>query len=168
MRRASLALLLLALVGACGAQAAPPRVVDVTLKGTCTAKNTDDVNGVVISSTLTCLAKGPCVCEGASELLYSSATVSPGNGSLGHEKGTLVASGAHSTVTLSLLGTRTGVGLSKGDWTLGAVSGRTSTGLEKRGVYSSQTTELVAILGTTGWTVRISAAIGCWTCAPES
>jgi len=168
MRRASLALLLWALIATCAAQAATPRVVNVTLKGTCTAKNTDDANGVVKSSTLTCMATGACNCQGATHLAYQSATISPGNGSPGHEKGTLTAKGTHGAVTLSLLGTRSGNGLSKGVWTLGAVSGTGTTELEKRGVYTSQTTNLSAILGTMGWTVRIAAAIGCWNCAPAS
>ncbi len=138
----------------------------MTLKGTCTAQNNDDANGVVKSSTLTCLATGTCSCQGASQLGYQSITISPGNGSPGKEKATLTAKGPHGTVTLSLIGTRTGTGLSKGAWKLGAVSGAGASALVKQGLYTSQTTDLTAILGTMGWTVRIAAAVGCWACAP--
>ena len=154
-------------VGAGAAGAATPPV-KATLSGTCTVANTLDHNGVVTRSTLTCKASGACACEGATRLAYQSATVSPGNGAAGREKGTLTASGPRGVVTLALVGTRTGVGLSTGSWTLGPVSGAAAAAsLARRGSYETETTTLKPILGTTSSTVRISAAIGCWSCQPR-
>jgi hypothetical protein len=70
-------------------------------------------------------------------------------------------------VTLSLLGTRTALGLSNGSWALGEVSGFAGVELARRGAYTTQTTDLSPISGTTSTTVRISAAIGCWACQPQ-
>lgn len=159
MRRAIPALLVVASIAACGANAAaPPPPVKVVFKGTCSAKLTDDVNGVVRRSTLTCNAKAQCACQGATQLVYQTATVSAGNGGPGRERGTIVASGPHGSVTLELLGTRSGLGASSGTWTLG----------KRQGSYTSQTTDVNAIIGELAWTVHISAVIGCWACAPAS
>jgi hypothetical protein len=157
-----------AALAAAGARAAAPVAVKATLSGTCALDNTLDSNGVVTRSTLTCSAKGACACGGAAtRLLYQAVAVSPGNGQPGREQGTLTATGAHGSVTLSLVGTRTALGLSKGTWALGKVSGLAAAGLERRGAYTTETTELDPIPGTTSTTVRISAAIGCWACQPQ-
>ena len=149
----------MASIAACGANAAaPPSPVKVVFKGICSAKLTDDANGVVRLSTLTCNAKAACACQGATQLVYQTATVSAGNGSPGRECGTIVASGPHGSVTLALLGTRSGLGVSSGTWTVG----------KRQGSYASQTTDVSAILGELAWTVHISAVIGCWACAPAS
>jgi hypothetical protein len=166
-----LALFLAAAVAAGSAAAATQVAVKVTLTGMCVSQNVDDHNGVVTSSTLTCQARAACSCQGATRLVYETATVSPGNGASGKEKGTLVATGPHGSVTLSLVGVRAttgpGVAMSKGTWTLGNVSGVARSGLASRGAYTTQTTSLTSVTGTTQTTVRISASIGCWACAPQ-
>jgi hypothetical protein len=148
-------------VGA-GASGTPMR--QAALKGTCTVATTLDADGVVIRGTLTCEAKGACICAGPTQLAYETATTSPGNGAPGREQGTLSASGAEGSVTLSLWGTRTGGGQSRGTWTLTRASGFSGVALTKRGTYTSQTTDLTSIPGTRTTTVEIAASIGCWDC----
>jgi hypothetical protein len=168
VRGTLLVVIAVAALAAAGARAAAPVVVKATLAGTCTLDNTLDSNGVVTRSTLSCRATGTCTCGGAAtRLLYQAAAVSPGNGEPGREQGTLTATGAHGSVALSLVGTRTALGLSKGTWALRKASGMAGAGLEKRGAYTTETTELEPISGTTSTTVRISAAIGCWACQPQ-
>jgi hypothetical protein len=173
VRGAILTLLACVALGACSAAAGSTQlVVKVTLSGTCASKNTDDGNGVVISSTLTCQAKGSCSsCAGATRLVYETATVSPGNGAAGKQHGTLTATGPHNSVTLALLGTSAtnmaGIAIGKGTWTLGHVSGTSRATLVHTGTYTTQTTTGASITGTTETTVRISGAIGCWACAPQ-
>jgi hypothetical protein len=173
VRGAILALLLCVALGACSAAAGSTQLaVKVTLSGTCASKNTDDHNGVVISSTLTCQAKGDCnTCAAATRLVYETTTVSPGNGAPGKLRGTITATGRHDSVTLALLGTSAtnmaGIALGKGTWTLGHLSGVSRASLVRGGTYTTETTTVTSIPGTTETTVRISAAIGCWTCAPQ-
>jgi hypothetical protein len=159
----ALGMLALAASSVAAPSAATP-TLRAALKGSCTVTTRLDANGVVTGSTLTCEAKGACACAGPTRLVYESSTTSPGNGAPGRERGTLSAAGALGSVTLALTGTRTGVGQSEGTWTLAKASGFAGVRLLKRGVYSSRTTDLEAILGTRSTTVSIAASISCWDC----
>jgi hypothetical protein len=167
-------LLALALGSAAGA-AAGSGTVNATLSGTCLLKTKLDTNGVVTSSTITCEARGACACDGATRLVYQDTASAPGNGAPGHMKGTLTATGPGSSVTLALVGTGTSggldtgsVGLVKGAWSLGKVTGLVLSRLVRGGSYTTKTTTLNPITGTTSYTVRVAAAIGCWNCSPAS
>jgi hypothetical protein len=137
--------------------------VHPTLKGTCTATDKLDANGVIVSSTLACKTSGTCSCAGTTRLVLSSTWKSPGNGGPGPERGTLTATAKKTTVTLKLTGSRDGSGDSHGKWVLVKAAGAKKSSFRRTGTYTAKTRTIGSDLGPRT-TVRISAHIGCWNC----
>ena len=156
--------LVAALVLAVGASAGTKNVT-ANLTGQCVEVDKLDSLGVLKSFTLTCKATGPCKCQGATKLSYTSVSVLSGTGAPGHEKGTLVASGPAGSATLSFKGTRTALGVSTGTWLLGKTTGLPGAKFTRHGSYTTSTKTLSTATGTQQSAVKIAATFGCWNCA---
>ncbi len=148
---------------AAGVSSAGRPMVRPTLKGSCTALNRLDSNGVILSSTVVCKSTGSCNCGRKMQLVYTSTWRSPGTGAPGPERGTLTASARNLTVTLKLAGTKYGSGQSSGRWVLGKVSGAPRSSFRSRGTYTALDSTMGSDLGPTT-AVRISTRIACWSC----
>lgn len=158
MRRSiAAAVLVLFAVGA-GTVHASGTPVRATMTGGCHEVKHLDPLGVLKSLSYICTARNLT-------FVYKAQAAEPGTGAPGHEVGTLVASGPEGTVTLKLEGTRTALGISKGTWRLGKVTGYKGVRLTRHGTYSSTTTTLSTTTGTFVSSVKVVALIGCWRCS---
>jgi hypothetical protein len=161
-------LLLLSLIAAlvlAVSASADTKTVTANLTGQCLEVDKLDSLGVLKSFTLTCKATGPCKCEGATKLTYTSVSVLSGTGAPGREKGTLVASGPAGSATLNFKGTRTALGVSTGTWTLGKTIGLPGAKLTRRGAYTTTTKTISTVTGTQQSFIKVAASFGCWNCA---
>ncbi len=149
--------LVLALVGVSTAFAAGTPV-HATLTGRCLEVKHLDPLGALKSLSYTCTAKN-------ATFVYDVKAAEPGTGASGHEFGTLVASSPEGSVTLDFKGTRTAVGVSKGTWLIGKVTGYKGVRLTRHGTYSSTTAVLSTTVGTLDSSVKITAVVGCWRCS---
>jgi hypothetical protein len=165
MKPALVLLAALAALSTAAAASAGGNTMTTVLNGMCTDIQTLDSNGALKSLTVVCKTTGACTCERATKLVYSSKTLSPGNGADGRETGTLVAASAVGTVTLTLTGKQTALGVGTGTWTLGKVKGYTGIHLAGRGKYAVTTRTLSQVVGTFKSVVRMNASFGCWACA---
>jgi hypothetical protein len=145
--------------------AAGTRTVTANLTGQCHEVDTLDQLGVLKYFVLTCNASGPCKCQGATHLAYTSVARLSGTGASGREHGTLVASGPAGSVTLSFKGTLTSLGVGTGTWTLGKKTGFSGVKLTTHGSYTTTTKTTATVTGTQQTSVKVAASFGCWACA---
>jgi hypothetical protein len=160
-----LALSLIAALAVAVAASAGTNTVTANLTGQCHEVDTLDNLGVLKYFVLTCNASGPCKCQGATKISYTSVAKLSGTGASGREHGTLVASGPAGTVTLNILGTRTSLGVSTGDWTLGKTTGFPGVRFAKHGSYTTRTKTTETVIGTNQTSIKVAASVGCWNCA---
>jgi hypothetical protein len=166
VKRALLAIGLIATLVFAVAASADTKTVTANLTGQCLEVDTLDKLGVLKSFILTCKATGPCKCQGATKLSYTSVSRLSGTGASGRETGTLVASGpAGSSATLNFKGTRTALGVSTGTWTLGKTTGMTGAKLTRHGAYTTNTKTISSVTGTQQTSIKLAASFGCWNCA---
>ncbi len=151
---------LLAALVAAGVASAAGTPVHAVLTGKCVEVKNLDALGALKSLSYTCTAR-------SSKFAYNAKAAEPGTGASGHETGTLVATGPAGSVTLEFKGTRTADGVSSGTWLLGKVTGYKGVRLTRHGSYQTSTKTLSTTLGTLDSVVRITATIGCWSCANE-